>query len=362
MLFQIDENYHRAGNDPEIPWKGMDYTYDVDLDELCPVCGDKVSGYHYGLLTCESCPGALSGSLPVCRHAFPGRAIKSEDSDRWSGSPKSLAGFGPGPDCLPPLPRRPAATVPPLVLELMRCEADELQVRAHIRAYLQRDQGGRSRHGSISTFGLMCRVADQTLFSVVEWARSCVFFKELKVGDQMKLLHHCWSELLLLDHIWRQIQHSKQESVLLITGQEIEISSLAGQAGVMLSSLVQRSQELVKKLQALQVDRGELACFKFLILFNPDVSSLEGQQFVGSVQEQVNAALLEHTVCSSPQLLDKFGQLLLRLPELRSLSVQAEDYLCHKHLSGEVPCNNLLVEMLHAKRACSCGPNAAVLH
>lgn len=23
--------------------------------ELCPVCGDKVSGYHYGLLTCESC-------------------------------------------------------------------------------------------------------------------------------------------------------------------------------------------------------------------------------------------------------------------------------------------------------------------
>lgn len=24
-------------------------------DERCPVCGDKVSGYHYGLLTCESC-------------------------------------------------------------------------------------------------------------------------------------------------------------------------------------------------------------------------------------------------------------------------------------------------------------------
>lgn len=23
--------------------------------EHCPICGDKVSGYHYGLLTCESC-------------------------------------------------------------------------------------------------------------------------------------------------------------------------------------------------------------------------------------------------------------------------------------------------------------------
>jgi len=37
------------------PPEGMDYSYDEDLDELCPVCGDKVSGYHYGLLTCESC-------------------------------------------------------------------------------------------------------------------------------------------------------------------------------------------------------------------------------------------------------------------------------------------------------------------
>ena len=26
-------------------------------EELCPVCGDKVSGYHIGLLTCESCKG-----------------------------------------------------------------------------------------------------------------------------------------------------------------------------------------------------------------------------------------------------------------------------------------------------------------
>ncbi|CAG0888229.1 unnamed protein product [Darwinula stevensoni] len=27
------------------------------IEEACPVCGDKVSGYHYGLLTCESCKG-----------------------------------------------------------------------------------------------------------------------------------------------------------------------------------------------------------------------------------------------------------------------------------------------------------------
>ena len=30
------------------------------IEELCPVCGDKVSGYHYGLQTCESCKGQSS--------------------------------------------------------------------------------------------------------------------------------------------------------------------------------------------------------------------------------------------------------------------------------------------------------------
>ena len=39
-------------NSPDVP-------LDVKLgfNDLCPVCGDKVSGFHYGLLTCESCKG-----------------------------------------------------------------------------------------------------------------------------------------------------------------------------------------------------------------------------------------------------------------------------------------------------------------
>ncbi|XP_028828456.1 steroidogenic factor 1b [Denticeps clupeoides] len=473
----------------------MEYSYDVDLEELCPVCGDKVSGYHYGLLTCESCKGffkrtvqnnkrytcaesqdckidktqrkrcpfcrfqkclsvgmrleavradrmrggrnkfgpmykrdralkqqkkaliratglkmestpplaspaqtdyGFSGSLqglqpvpkgmlpaastaisptdyerspyghaalgmPMAAHeplqaqyqyaSFPSRAIKSEYPDHYTSSPESVVGYA-YPEQVYPTGSPQPPSMPQLVLEFLRCDPDELQVRSKIVAHLQQEQSGRGKHDRLTTFGLMCHMADQTLFSIVEWARSCIFFKELKVGDQMKLLHNCWSELLVLDYISRQIQHGKEGSILLITGQEVEISSILSQAGATLSSLVQRGQELVSKLQALQVDRREIACFKFLILFNPDVKLLENQPFVESVQEQVNAALLEYTLCSYPQFLDKFSQLLLRLPELRGLSAQAEDYLCYKHLSGEVPCNNLLIEMLHAKRAC----------
>uniref|UniRef100_A0A7N8XYD3 Nuclear receptor subfamily 5 group A member 1 n=1 Tax=Mastacembelus armatus TaxID=205130 RepID=A0A7N8XYD3_9TELE len=264
--------------------------------------------------------------------AFPGRAIKAEYMYP-STSPQ------------PPI-------LPPLVLELLRCDPDELVVQNKIIAHLQQEQGGRGRLDKPSTFSLMCRMADQTLFSIVEWARSCIFFKELRVGDQMKLLHNCWSELLVLDHIFRQVQHGKEDSILLVTGQEVELSSILSQAEATLSGLVQRGQELAARLRALQVDRREIACLKFLLLFNPNVKLLENQVFVEGVQEQVNGALLEYTLSTYPQFQEKFSQLVVRLPELRSLSTQAEDYLCYMHLSGEVPCNNLLIEMLHAKRAC----------
>lgn len=42
-----------------------------------------------------------------------------------------------------------------------------------------------------------------------------------QVGDQMKLLQNCWSELLVFDHVFRQVQYGKEQSVLLVTGQEV---------------------------------------------------------------------------------------------------------------------------------------------
>ncbi|XP_051955742.1 nuclear receptor subfamily 5 group A member 2-like [Xyrauchen texanus] len=483
----------------------MDYSYDTDLEEMCPVCGDKVSGYHYGLLTCESCKGffkrtvqnnkrytcaesqdcmidktqrkrcqfcrfqkclnvgmrleavradrmrggrnkfgpmykqdrelkqkkkaliwasgfmeatpplqsspqtdsfnmalsvpapknphpiigtsvapsdyerslytssSLSFSVPIPDHTpvptqylyphLPVRAIKSEDPDHYTSleqyTSASWPEYVPGytyvnqsrgststPVALPGL------MVPALVLEFVRCEQDELLVQRKISAHLDQNMRHTSNPERLSTFGLMCHMADQTLFSIVEWARSCIFFKELKVGDQMKLVHNCWSELLVLDYIARQLQHGKEDSVLLITGQEVELASLLAQAGFRLSGMIQRSQELVNHLQELQLDRRETACLKHLILFNPDVKLLENQPHIESVYKQVNEALLEYTLCVYPQFQDRFNHILLRLPELRVLSVQAEDYLCYKHLSGEVPSNNLLIEMLYAKRTC----------
>lgn len=176
---------------------------------------------------------------------------------------------------------------------------------------------------------------------------------------------------------------------------QIEVSTIISQAGVTLSSLVSRTQDLVSKLKSLQLDRHEFVCLKYLVLFNPgelflliiqrsnlwlcsflllmhayththtgcillnmyasslhsDVKSVQGHRQVEQIQERVNRALMEHTQQTHPEHSDKFGQLLLRLPEVRSISLQVEEYLYQRHLLGDLPCNSLLTEMLHTKHS-----------
>lgn len=53
---EMGPGYHLTGPTTSLTTADIPDTKE-GIEELCPVCGDKVSGYHYGLLTCESCKG-----------------------------------------------------------------------------------------------------------------------------------------------------------------------------------------------------------------------------------------------------------------------------------------------------------------
>lgn len=109
--------------------------------------------------------------------SFPNRTIKSEYPDHYTNAHESVPTY-----VYPEIyPSSSPPDIPEVILKLLQLEPDEAQVKARILACLQQEQG-KGRHEKLSTFGLMCKMADQTLFSIVEWARSCIFFKELEVG------------------------------------------------------------------------------------------------------------------------------------------------------------------------------------
>lgn len=111
--------------------------------------------------------------------SFQSRTIKSEYPDHYSNVHDPAAGGG------YVYPESYTSSSPPdiseVILKLLQLEPDEPQIKARIISCLQQEQN-KSRHEKISVFGLMCKMADQTLFSIVEWARSCIYFKELEVN------------------------------------------------------------------------------------------------------------------------------------------------------------------------------------
>ncbi|XP_014671957.1 PREDICTED: nuclear hormone receptor FTZ-F1-like isoform X2 [Priapulus caudatus] len=468
-----NHQYPLSGFSPGMASAASDFTdapdTKEDVEEACPVCGDRVSGYHYGLLTCESCKGFFKRTVqnkkvytcvaekkclidktqrkrcPYCRFqkclevgmkleavrpdrmrggrnkfgpmykreralklqarrmavaaqmgatcqlngvvkslaAFPSfqqdsksdiqipqlssstnspdssalddahnNNIKEEGAGGGGGGGGASAGSGAAresklwqyyPTVTKVLNNAPQK-VPQVIRELSASTIDDKTWQESLFSLINSQTYNQCE---VDLFELMCKVLDHSLFSLVEWARRSYFFKDLKVEDQMKLLQLSWSELLILDMVYHQLHNSLPNETLLPNGQKFSLLNLTLFG---FSNMAERHHELLQRLRQIKFDRNEYLCIKFIILLNPDVKGLTNSKLVEEAQEKVNNALMEYCSSFYPEVEDKFGQILLRLPELRLISIRGEEFLHFKHLSGGLPTQTLLMEMLHAKR------------
>ncbi|KAJ8666935.1 hypothetical protein QAD02_008597 [Eretmocerus hayati] len=263
-------------------------------------------------------------------------------------SPKGFASFGDhhlhgGPGSGGSLGSAGSLKTSPMIRDFVQ-SVDDREWQASLFGLLQNQTYNQCE---VDLFELMCKVLDQNLFSQVDWARNSVFFKDLKVDDQMKLLQHSWSDMLVLDHLHQRLHNNLPDETMLSNGQKFDLLCL-GLLGV--PSLADLFNNLSSKLQDLKFDLSDYICMKFLMLLNHDVRGLVNKKHVQEGHEQVQQALLDYTLTCYPSIPDKFNKLLAVLPEIHVVASRGEDHLYQKHCNGGAPTQTLLMEMLHAKR------------
>ncbi|MGH0172329.1 UNVERIFIED_CONTAM: hypothetical protein FKN15_063107 [Acipenser sinensis] len=200
---------------------------------ICAICGDRSSGKHYGVYSCEGCKGFFKRTVRkdltyTCRDSKDCMIDKRQRNRcQYCRYQKCLA-MG------------------------MKREGTGLHITA--RAFKPNDPVTN-----------ICQAADKQLFTLVEWAKRIPHFSELPLDDQVILLRAGWNELLIASFSHRSI--TVKDGILLATGLHVHRNS-AHSAGV--GAIFDRVlTELVSKMRDMQMDKTELGCLRAIVLFNP---------------------------------------------------------------------------------------------
>ncbi|XP_012536829.1 nuclear hormone receptor FTZ-F1 beta isoform X2 [Monomorium pharaonis] len=187
----------------------------------------------------------------------------------------------------------------------------------------------------------LCNIADHRLYKIVKWCKSLPLFKNISIDDQICLLINSWCELLLFSCCFRSMSTPGEIRVSL--GKSITLEQ-ARQLG--LATCIERMLAFTDNLRRLRVDRYEYVAMKVIVLLTSDTSELKEPEKVRASQEKALQALQQYTIARYPELPAKFGELLLRIPDLQRTCQAGKELLSAKRAEGEGSSFNLLMELL----------------
>ncbi|XP_042611624.1 retinoic acid receptor RXR-beta-A isoform X2 [Cyprinus carpio] len=340
----------------------------VSQKRLCAICGDRSSGKHYGVYSCEGCKGFFKRTVRkdlsyTCRDNKDCLVDKRQRNRcQYCRYQKCLA-MGMKREAVQEERQRnkeregevestSAANEEMPVEKILEAE---MAVEQKTELHADGSSGGSSPNDPVTN---ICQAADKQLFTLVEWAKRIPHFSELSLDDQVILLRAGWNELLIASFSHRSI--AVKDGILLATGLHVHRNS-AHSAGV--GAIFDRESahnaevgaifdrvltELVSKMRDMQMDKTELGCLRAIILFNPDAKGLSSPSEVELLREKVYASLEAYCKQRYPDQQGRFAKLLLRLPALRSIGLKCLEHLFFFKLIGDTPIDTFLMEMLEA--------------
>ncbi|XP_051955740.1 nuclear receptor subfamily 6 group A member 1-B-like isoform X2 [Xyrauchen texanus] len=356
---------------------------DVSEQRWCLICGDRASGLHYGIISCEGCKGFFKRS--ICNKRI--YCCNRDKNCQMSRKQRNRCQYCRLRKCLQMGMNRKAIredgmpggrnkTIGPVRISLEEIErimsGQEFKEKMELsdawsHGYSNHNSPGNSisegshtlSFSTISTsiktqsntlslqlvaadddlthlstpmvidegyivtqselLALLCRIADELLFRQIVWIKRLPFYNDLSIKDCTRLLGASWHQLILLSSL---TVHSKQilEELANIT-QHYTPSSLTLQGfGEDAMEVMESLSFLFHKFHHVNLSHEEYSCLKTITLLNQDAVGLCNTPMLEQLSERYWCVCRDLTGRLHPHRPKRFSDIITCLSEIRHTS------------------------------------------
>ncbi|KAM5305754.1 hepatocyte nuclear factor 4-alpha isoform 4-T4 [Glossophaga mutica] len=321
----------------------------LGVSALCAICGDRATGKHYGASSCDGCKGFFRRSVRKnhmysCR--FSRQCVVDKDKRNQCRYCRLKKCFRAGMKKEAVQNERDRISTRrssyedsslPSISALLQAEVLSQQITSPVSGI-----NGDIRAKKIASIADVCESMKEQLLVLVEWAKYIPAFCELPLDDQVALLRAHAGEHLLLGATKRSMVFKD----VLLLGNDYIIPRHCPELAEMSRVSMRILDELVLPFQELQIDDNEYACLKAIIFFDPDAKGLSDPGKIKRLRSQVQVSLEDYINDRQYDSRGRFGELLLLLPTLQSITWQMIEQIQFIKLFGMAKIDNLLQEML----------------